>query len=209
LVLWINHAFPFVICLTNRNLFIAFHQAGKTIRSSESRPDKLSNRDGGLDPPRWTLPPRKEISPENLHISSFVIVKKADVGGGGIQSILLVKAGDKHPLSFRRGKLLLPATILRYGENPRDGARRALKEQLRGPEHLKDPVFLTMQSYLGAHWDIVFLFETQLEKDGQGIEPNEPFVLASFHEVHKLPRGEVAEDHLEVIDGMLSPSDDV
>jgi hypothetical protein len=162
----------------------------------------------GQDQPRWTLPPRKEISPENLHISSFVIARKRGAPAEGEQSILLIRAGDKHPLSFRRGKLLLPAAILRYGENPRAGARRVLSDQLQDPSRLKDPEFLGMQSYLGAHWDIVFLFETWLDDGGTEILPKDPFVKAAFHDVNKLPRSEIAEDHLEVIDGMLNPPTD-
>jgi hypothetical protein len=167
----------------------------------------LSQGSPEKDSPRWTLPPRKEISPENLHISSFVIAKKGLKGGEEEQALLFLKAGDKHPLSFRRGKLLLPATILRYGEKPSDGARRVLREQLLDPGRLKDPEFLGMQSYLGAHWDIVFLFETWLQEGGQDIQPKEPFVLAAFHDISRLPRNEIADDHLEVIDSMLKPSE--
>lgn len=155
------------------------------------------------DQPRWTLPPRKEISPENLHISSFVIARRASDGD---KSILLLKAGDKHPLSFRRGKLLLPATILAYGEKPREGARRALREQLQNTT-VKALEFLGMQSYLGAHWDIVILFGTRLDV-GAKVAPNGPFVEAAFYDANNLPRAEIAEDHLEVIDEMLHPSDE-
>ncbi|MGA2665082.1 MAG: hypothetical protein ABSF83_09075, partial [Nitrososphaerales archaeon] len=55
---------------------------------------------------------RTRISDDNLHISAFAIV------GDGKGSILLVKAGEGHALSFRRGKLLLPATMLQFGEWP-------------------------------------------------------------------------------------------
>lgn len=160
------------------------------------------------DSPRWTLPPRREISPENLHISSFVIAKKRVADDDTDYSLLLLTAGDKHRLSFRRGKLLLPAAVLGYGENPREGARRALREQLLDPTPLKEPVFLSVQSYLGAHWDIVFLFETWLEPGDQDIIPKDPFVKADLYRVSRLPRSQIAEDHLEVIDGMLHPSEE-
>ena len=42
---------------------------------------------------------RTRISEENLHISAFAVV------GDGKGSILLLKAGQAHPLSFRRGNL--------------------------------------------------------------------------------------------------------
>jgi len=160
--------------------------------------------------PRWTLPPRREISPESLHISSFVIVKKKTTGKSnreGEPSILLLRAGDRHPLSFRRGKLLLPAAILSYGEQPRAAARRILREQLGNPEGLGDPEFLKLLSYVGAHWDIVVLFQAWF--DGEDLDqPKEPFVNGDFYDVNSLPRKEMAEDHLEVIDSMLNPSDD-
>jgi ADP-ribose pyrophosphatase YjhB (NUDIX family) len=162
--------------------------------------------------PRWTLPPRRKISPDDLHISSFVIVKKRMMGQRTEESerqfILLLRAGDRHPLSFRRGKLLLPATILSYGEQPRAAARRVLKEQVGNAESLEDPQFLKLQSYLGAHWDIVILFQAWFDGQDLQIQPKEPFVQGTFYDINALPRAEIAEDHLEVIDSMLNPSDD-
>jgi ADP-ribose pyrophosphatase YjhB (NUDIX family) len=127
---------------------------------------------------------------------------------GERQSILLLRAGDRHPLSFRRGKLLLPAAILSYGEQPRAGARRILEEQIGNPEGLRDPEFLRLLSYLGAHWDIVILFQARFDRADTQIQSKEPFTQAAFYDLNALPRGEIAEDHLEVIDSMLNPSDD-
>jgi ADP-ribose pyrophosphatase YjhB (NUDIX family) len=129
-------------------------------------------------------------------------------GEGERESILLLRAGDKHPLSFRRGKLILPATILSYGEQPRAGARRVLKEQIGNPEGLGDPEFLRLLSYLGAHWDIVILFQARFNGANSQIQPKEPFTQAAFYDLNALPRGEIAGDHLEVIDSMLNPSDE-
>jgi len=160
--------------------------------------------------PRWTLPPRKEISPDNLHISSFVVVKRATVESdeeGQSQPILLLRAGDKHPLSFRRGKLLLPATLLSYGEQPKAAARRILKEQLGSPDGLRDPEFMKLVSYLGAHWDLVIVFQALFHGEDL-IQPREPFVQSGFYDINALPRAEIAQDHLEVIDSVLNPSED-
>jgi len=162
--------------------------------------------------PRWTLPPRREISPSNLHISSFVVVKRGVAAQGNKDddwhSILLLRAGDGHPLSFRRGKLLLPATILSFGEQPRAGARRVLKEQIGSPERLGEPEFLKLLSYLGAHWDIVILFHARFDEGNPQIQPRAPFTQGAFYDVNSLPRNEIAEDHLEVLDSLLNPSDD-
>jgi hypothetical protein len=150
---------------------------------------------------------RKEISPSSLHISSFVIAKKKAGSSDSEYSVLFLKAGDKHPVSFRRGKLLLPSTILIYGEKPRDAARRALAQQLGNPDSLQDPQFLNMQTYYGAHWDIVFLYETSVKDGAREVSAKEPYVEASFYPVSNLPRSEISEDHLEVLDEMLHPSE--
>jgi len=123
------------------------------------------------------------------------------------QPIFLLRAGDKHPLSFRRGKLLLPATLLSYGEQPRAGARRVLKGQLGSPDGLRDPRFLKLVSCLGAHWDLVIVFQARFD-GGDLIQPREPFVQGGFYDVNALPRAEIAQDHLEVIDSVLNPSED-
>lgn len=162
----------------------------------------MANEAPGRDSPRWTLPPRKEISAENLHISSFVILKKTPSAGD--DSLLLLKAGDKHPLSFRRGKLLLPAAILTYGEKPKEAVKRVVHEQLSEAGGLREPEFIDMQSYLGAHWDIVFVFRTSLNDSASTVAPKEPFVQATFYSMSSLPRAEMAPDHLEVIDSMLN-----
>jgi len=57
-----------------------------------------------------------------------------------------------------------------------------------------------MQSYFGAHWDIVFIFESRLEEGRPLPSTKAPFVGASFHNLNSLPRNEIAEDHLEVLD---------
>jgi len=130
---------------------------------------------------------------QNLHVSSFVLLKnsKAD-------SIALLRAGPKHPVRFKQGKLLLPATILTFGENPKLVAQRILSQQLGGAENLKAD-FVTMQSFLGAHWDLVFVFEAKFAEE-KHLACKEPFTEVGFYKLSGLPRGEIAEDHLEVLD---------
>ena len=149
----------------------------------------------------------RQISPSNLHISSFVVAKKKAGASNGDYSILFLRAGDKHPVSFKRGKLLLPSTILNYGEKPRDAAKRALAVQLGNSDSLQEPQLLAMQSYYGAHWDIVFLYETWMKDGAQEISAKEPYVEAGFYSVSNLPRSEISEDHLEVLDETLHPSE--
>ena len=149
---------------------------------------------------------RKEISSQNLHLSSFVIAKKKG-NNDKDYSILLLRAGEKHPLSFRRGRLILPSTILDYGEKPREAAKRALEFEFSNSDSLQELQFLNMQTYYGAHWDIVFLFETWVKDGSKELFAKEPFVGASFYPVKDLPRKEISEDHLEVLDEMLRPSE--
>ncbi|MDA4112314.1 MAG: hypothetical protein OK439_07210, partial [Thaumarchaeota archaeon] len=77
--------------------------------------------------------------------------------------------------------------------------KRILGEQLNNSEYL-EPTFLSMQSYLGAHWDIVFVFECHLVEGKPALTGKEPFVGTSFLKLSALPRHEIAEDHLEVLD---------
>jgi len=147
------------------------------------------------DTPRWTLPKHARMSNENLHISDFILVRKH----GDSDSVLFLKAGEKFPLSFKRGKWLLPAAILDYGESPKQFAKKLLVEQLDNVDYL-DPTFLSMQSYLGAHWDIVFVFECHLGEGKPAPTAKEPFIGISFHKLSALPKHEIAEDHLEVLD---------
>lgn len=145
---------------------------------------------------RWTIPKRARMNGENLHISVFNLVRKSSKEG---KSILFLKAGPKFPISFKRGKWLLPAALLDFGEKPRDVAKRVLSQQLANLDYLV-PSYLSMQSYLGAHWDIVLVFESQLDESRPMPTPKDPFTDIAFLKLDSLPKSEIAEDHLEVLD---------
>jgi hypothetical protein len=150
------------------------------------------------DTPRWTIPKRTRISTENLHISDFVLMRKY----GDAESVLFLKAGEKFPVSFKRGKWLLPAAILDFGESPKGFAKQLIGEQLNNVDYL-EPTFLSLQSYLGAHWDLVFVFECRLMEGKPLPTPKEPFVEVSFLKLSALPKSGIAEDHLEVLDELV------
>ena len=151
---------------------------------------------------RWTLPKRSRMDgSERLHISSFVMAKNHS------NQVLFLRASKDYPVSFKRGKLLLPATIVNYGENPRQVAIDLLDKQFSGVTYPK-MIFTSMQSYLGAHWDLVVLFQAWFEGEDLQIQPREPFVQGGFYDVRTLPRAEIAGDHMEVIDSMLNPLED-
>jgi ADP-ribose pyrophosphatase YjhB (NUDIX family) len=149
---------------------------------------------------------RKQISPSNLHISAFLVAKKKETSEGDY-SILFLRAGDKHSLSFRRGRLVLPSTMLNYGEKPREAVKRILAEQFEHSDSLQDLQFLGMQSYYGAHWDLVFLYGMLMKNGAQDLSAKDPYVDVAFYSVNNLPRSEISEDHLEVLDEMLHPSE--
>jgi len=147
------------------------------------------------DTPRWTIPRRERMSNEDLHISDFVLVRKHDDS----DSVLFLKAGDKFPVSFKRGKWLLPAAILDFGGSPKKFANQVIREQLDNAE-VSEPNFLSLQSYYGAHWDIVFVLENHL-LDGKPMPTaRPPFSAVTFFKLSNLPRNEIADDHLEVLD---------
>lgn len=146
--------------------------------------------------PRWTIPKRTRLGEQDLHISTFNFVRKSPKENN---SLIFVKAGPKFPVSFKRGKWLLPAAIMDFGEVPKNVAKRVVSEQLTNTDYLV-PNYLSMQSYLGAHWDIVFIFESMLDESNPSPAAKDPFVGVSFFNLDSLPRQEIAEDHLEVLD---------
>jgi hypothetical protein len=156
---------------------------------------------GGADDnfPRWTIPKRERVDGrENLHISAFNLVRKSP---NEPNSVLFVKAGPKFPVSFKRQKWLMPAAIMDFGEKPKDIAKKILNEQITNMDYVV-PTYLSMQSYMGAHWDIVFIFESTLD-ESQGVPiAKEPFTGIAFYDLNALPRQEIAEDHLEVLDDL-------
>jgi hypothetical protein len=131
---------------------------------------------------------------EDLHISSFVLAKNPSK-----DSVVLLRAGPNYAIPFKRSKLLLPARILSFGENPRHVAETLVPEQIAGIQKGIKVDFVTLQSYLGAHWDIVFLFETLIDSI-DNLKPNLPFTELGLYKLSNLPTGEIAEDHLEVLD---------
>ncbi len=136
---------------------------------------------------------RSRITDSNLHLSAFVLLRGTNDG------ILLLRAGTGHPLSFRRGKLVLPSSMLNFGEDPKDGAKRVLRDQVEHSEGFQ-PRFLEIQSYLGSHWDICFIYEC--DSLDSKLDPRQPYIESAFYSLSSLPRIEIAADHLEVIDGL-------
>ena len=58
-----------------------------------------------------------------------------------------------------------------------------------------------MQSYLGNHWDLCFLYECE-DKEGKIKAKSAMFESASYYDLNSLPRNEMSGDHLELIDAL-------
>ena len=132
-----------------------------------------------------------ELTPTSLHISSFVFVKKGT-------TIALLKASNQHYLEFRRGKWLIPSTVLKIPEHPDDCALRVLRDQL-GIEKPKLK-FVNVQSHYSDHWDICFIYETQTAKP---LKASNLFDEVKFFPAKKLPQESMAQDHVEVVDAWI------
>lgn len=141
---------------------------------------------------RAAEPGEYNVTDTSLHISSFVLSKRGN-------SILLVKAGPEHFLEFRRKKWLLPGAVLKVGEHPEDAAFRVLRDQL-GLSRVKAR-FLNLQSHKAEHWDLCFLFEAKIKRSPKPLAPF--YTETRFTPLNKLPRSEIAEDHLEVIGALM------
>ena len=90
--------------------------------------------------------------------------------------------------------------MVQYGEKPAEAADRALTTQLSNVERLERK-FLDLQSYMGSHWDICIIYEYNVG-DAREVKAKPPFADAAFYELSSLPRDLIAEDHLEVLDGL-------
>jgi ADP-ribose pyrophosphatase YjhB (NUDIX family) len=124
---------------------------------------------------------------EVVHVSSFVVTKK-----GG--SLLLAKRSGPE---FTAGKWVIPATVINYGEDPRAAAIRVVKEQL-GVE-AKETELIDVQSYGDKHWDICFVYQTDIPGIGS-ISPD--IEKVDYFELQNLPL-DLRSDHKEVIDTLV------
>ena len=79
---------------------------------------------------------------------------------------------------FAKGKWLLPASHLKYGEHPEDAVRRIVKEQLTAEAQAIE--YRGVWSFADLHWDLCFVYNVKLR--------NEPKVLDEA-EASKHPNG--------------------
>lgn len=91
--------------------------------------------------------------------------------------------------------------MLNFGEDPVEAVKRILRDQMEHADGLQ-PKFLEIQSYLGGHWDICFVYESVASESKTDLGPKQPFMDSAFYSLGSLPINEIAADHLEVIDGL-------
>lgn len=96
-----------------------------------------------------------------LCVGSFLIIEKKG-------RILFGKAVKPE---FAKGKWLLPASHLKYGEHPDDAAKRILKEQL-GAE-AQNIEYRGLWSFAVLHWDLCFVYDVKLRNEPKVIDEAE------------------------------------
>ncbi len=96
-----------------------------------------------------------------LCLGSFLVIEK-----GG--RVLFGKALKPE---FARGKWLLPASHLKYGEHPDEAAKRISKEQL-GVE-AQNIKFRGLWSFAQLHWDLCFVYDVKLRHEPRVIDEAE------------------------------------
>jgi len=109
----------------------------------------------------------------------------------------------------------IPASHLKFGEDPREAARRIgegillLDKGLAYSEPYVKTFFYEPASAPGEkHFDVLFLFEVSLEA---GIKlPNPPWYEAlEWHEIGKMPREQFARQHEDVAEAWLKKRGEV
>jgi ADP-ribose pyrophosphatase YjhB (NUDIX family) len=118
-----------------------------------------------------------------MHISSFGIVRQGS-------SILLMK---KLKPEFHAGKWALPASVINYGEDPAVAMKRIANNFLgKEPVNVK---LIDVQSYGTEHWDLCFVYETQLPEPG---EISKDVEKVGYFGTSSLPP-DIVEGHREVL----------
>jgi hypothetical protein len=64
-----------------------------------------------------------------------------------------------------------------------------------------EPKFREIQSYLGSHWDLCFIYDFDGRKLTK-LTPKSPYTDAAFYKMSTLPRQSISSDHLEVLEGL-------
>lgn len=92
-----------------------------------------------------------QLTPEQgLCVSTFLLIRKGD-------ALLLGKVIRP---DIVKGKWVLPASQLLYGEHPDDSVRRILKEQLNTePEAVS---YRGLWSFADRHWDLCFVYDVDV-----------------------------------------------
>jgi ADP-ribose pyrophosphatase YjhB (NUDIX family) len=134
------------------------------------------------------VPQSEGSTPEDVvHISSFALVRK-----GG--QLLLIKRLRPE----RAAGWCIPGTLLLYGEDPAETARRTLKDQVGATA--TGVKLLDVFSFGDKHWDICFVYEAEIPEAGK---LGQDFEKADYFDLANLPP-DTRADHREVLDVVRS-----
>ncbi len=98
---------------------------------------------------------------QGLCIGSFLIIEKKG-------ALLFGKAVKPE---FAKGKWLLPASHLKYGEHPDDSVKRIVKEQLS--TEAKEVKYRGLWGFAPLHWDICFVYDVKLRNEPKPLDQAE------------------------------------
>ncbi len=136
---------------------------------------------------------------QGLCVGSFLLIEK-----GG--SLLFGKAVKPE---FAKGKWLLPASHLKYGEHPDEAVRRIVKEQLSS--EAKGIKYRGVWGFSEGHWDMCFVYDVKLKNEPRPLDqadagkyPEDYFYSSQlFSELKYLRphqvRNEIGRGHDEVL----------
>jgi ADP-ribose pyrophosphatase YjhB (NUDIX family) len=96
-----------------------------------------------------------------LCIGSFLIIEKKG-------AVLFGKAVKPE---FAKGKWLLPASHLKFGEHPDVAARRIVMEQLSAEANVIK--YRGVWGFADLHWDICFVYDVKLDSEPKVLEEAE------------------------------------
>ncbi len=155
----------------------------------------------------------KQVPAGGMCLSAFTFISKVDEP----EKILLGKYRivpewerltglDSDRLRRHSTGLTVPASHLKFGEDPREAGRRIIKEIIEvpfGSYKISEPWVETERwdstpNIDDDHWDVSFYFNVVLTKDAVVTKP-EWYELLSFYDPLKTPSSDYARRHQDVV----------
>ena len=153
----------------------------------------------------------KEIPSGGFCLSSFLVIRQS----GSPEKILMGRINSEVPwdhigaLDENRARIhskrwMLPSCHLIYGESPADAAKRISREQIGMEVKVGTPSVLSDYYFPKAagealHWDVCFVFESELSKEKLGNGHLDCWKELEFVETKSLKNDEIARSHGDIL----------